>query len=142
MSGVRDGEPVLVEGREVVGNFFSTLDVAPALGRGLRMEETWEGADDVVVISHDLWVRYFGADTDVVGTSIHFSGSSPEIIGVMPEGFHFPSAETALWLTPGWATTARYETWFRRAHWFRAFLVFPSPAEGALCLPCLRDAIG
>ena len=121
VTAFRDGEPVLLGATEVIGNFFSTLGVVPALGRGFRMDETWEGSDNVVVISHDLWINYFGADPDIVGKSIELSAGSPEIIGVMPEGFSYPSAETELWTVPGWATTDRDAPFFRRAHWVRAF---------------------
>ena len=118
---MKDGEPVLVVGASVMGNFFSTLGVPAALGRTFRMEETWEGQDNVVVISHDLWVSHFGSDPDIVGTLMEWSNSSPEIIGVMPEGFRFPRDQTQLWVTEGWASDAREQAWFRRAHWVRAF---------------------
>jgi len=117
----RDGEPVLVGGTAVLGNFFETLGVPATLGRTFRMEETWEGADNVVVISHDLWIRYFGSDPDVVGKTLDWNGNAPEIVGVMPAGFRFPSDRTELWYPWGWAAEARAETWFRRAHWVRAF---------------------
>ena len=56
-----------------------------------------------------------------MGTTIQTNDASPEIIGVMPPGFHFPSAETDLWYPRGWDAAARAETWFRRAHMVRAF---------------------
>jgi putative ABC transport system permease protein len=117
----RDGEPVLVTGAGVVGNFFETLGVPAALGRTFRFEETWEGSDNVVVISHDLWLSYFGGDPDVVGKGLKLSTSMPEIIGVMPAGFSFPRAGTQLWFTTGWGREARDQAWFRRAHFVRAF---------------------
>ncbi len=116
-----DGQPTLMGGTGVVGNFFQALRVEPALGRTFRMEETWDGSDNVVVISHDLWVDHFGQDPEIIGKTIEFSDSSPEIIGVMPPGFRFPSEQTQLWFTMGWATGAREEAWFRRAHFVRAF---------------------
>jgi putative ABC transport system permease protein len=117
----REGEPVLVGGTSVVGNFFTTLGVGPQLGRTFRIEETWEGSDNVVVLSHRLWQEYFGGDPDVVGKTIQMNDASPEIVGVMPAGFHFPSAQTDLWYPRGWAVGAREEVWFRRAHMVRAF---------------------
>jgi putative ABC transport system permease protein len=117
----RDGEPVLVAGSQVLGNFFSTLRVPAALGRTFRMDETWAGADNVVVISHDLWVTHFGSDPDIVGKTMEFSLSSPEIIGVMPEGFHFPTDQTQIWFTPGWEREVTEAVWFRRAHMLQAF---------------------
>ena len=117
----REGEPTLVGATAVVGNFFETLGVPAALGRTFRMEESWEGEDDVVVISHDLWVSYFGSDPNVIGKIIELTHDGPAIIGVMPEGFRFPSEQTEMWSTMGWATTARERISFRRAHWVRAF---------------------
>jgi len=86
----RDGEPQLVGATGVIGNFFHTLGVQAALGRTFRFEETWEGSDQVVVISHDLWVSRFGSDPNVVGRLLQLSDSAPEIIGVMPPRFPIP----------------------------------------------------
>ena len=117
---IQDGEPLVLMGTEVMGNFFSTLGVPAALGRTLRLEETWTGADDVVVLSHDLWVSLFGADPDVVGRTLELETTSYEIVGVMPEGFHFPIDDVQLWYPIGWDESAREEVWFRRAHFIRA----------------------
>ena len=121
ITAFQDGEPVLMTGTQVLGNFFETLGVPAALGRTFRMEETWDQADPVVVLSHDLWVRAFGSDPDIVGSPIEFAGSSPTVIGIMPEGFRFPSDRTELWGTHGWAESNREDVWFRRAHFVRGF---------------------
>src|ERR1700741_4136716 len=55
-----EGEiPENVSGANVSPALFRTLRVQPALGRDFRDEEGVEGADPVVVISHDLWQRRF-----------------------------------------------------------------------------------
>ncbi|MEM7415252.1 MAG: ABC transporter permease [Gemmatimonadota bacterium] len=113
--------PVVVGGSMVLGNFFDVLGVAPVMGRGFTMDETWQGNGDVVVISHALWLDYFGADPDVVGKTIEFNGGPQEVVGVMPQGFHFPTADTQLWFTNRWDPAARTQVWFRRAHIVRAF---------------------
>jgi predicted permease len=51
----------------------------------------------VVVLSHGLWTRRFGADRAVIGRRALFSGTSREVIGVMPEGFHSTEGEE-LWV--------------------------------------------
>lgn len=116
---IRDGEPVLIRYSEVTGNFFEVLGVAPRLGRTFRWEETWDGADDVVVLSYDFWVSAFGADPDVVGRTLEVGNSSLEIVGVMPKGFRYPSDEVQVWATYGWERAFREQVWFRRAHWVR-----------------------
>jgi putative ABC transport system permease protein len=120
---IQDGEPSVVIGSEVLGNFFSTLGVAPLAGRTFRFEETWleGGGDRVVVLSHDLWVSRFGGAPDIVGRSMDFPGGQREIIGIMPQGFRFPDDDVQLWYPIGWSDEDRGATSFRRAHYLRAF---------------------
>ncbi len=115
------GDPILVGGTTVSGNFFDVLGVPAQLGRTFTWDETWSGNDAVVVLGHGLWVSAFGADPDVIGTTIPFGGAGTphEIIGVMPEGFAFPNDRTQLWYTYAWEPSAREEVWFRRAHFVR-----------------------
>ena len=115
-----EGEPTILRGAEVLGNFFSTLGVPPALGRTFRFEETWTGNDQVVLISHDLWVSRYGSDPNVVGRRIEFANHRPEIVGVMPEGFSFPVDGVQLWYPMGLVLEDRTATYFRRAHYIRA----------------------
>ncbi len=116
-----DGDPILVGGTSVTGNFFDVLGVQPILGRGFRFEETWRGQDRVIALSHALWVSHFGADPDVVGSMIPFGGAGElhEIVGVMPEGFAFPDDRTQVWFTYGWDDPTLSATHFRRAHFVR-----------------------
>jgi len=116
-----EGDPILVGGTSVSGNFFDVLGVRPALGRGFTWDETWSGEDDVIVLSHALWVSHFGADPEVVGRTIPFGGAAApvEVIGVMPEGFAYPSDETRLWYPYGWNPSERTQAHFRRAHYVR-----------------------
>ncbi|HSK18274.1 MAG TPA: ABC transporter permease [Longimicrobiales bacterium] len=116
---VADGEPVLLAASAVTGNFFDVLGVRPALGRGFRWEETWETGQPVAVLSHRLWVTHFGADPDVVGGVYDLGGNRVEVVGVMPEGFSFPSSDTELWYPWAWPAENREAVWFRRAHFVR-----------------------
>ncbi len=43
------------------------------------------------MIGHDEWVRRFGADPDIVGQSVGLGPTAYTIVGVMPEGFGFPT---------------------------------------------------
>jgi len=70
----------------VSANFFSVLDVEPAIGRGfLASEETLPS--NVAVISHRLWERDFQGASDIVGRRIALSGAAFTIVGVAPERF-------------------------------------------------------
>ncbi|HYY55999.1 MAG TPA: ABC transporter permease [Pyrinomonadaceae bacterium] len=81
--------PERVPASFVTANFFLVLGVKPAMGREFRAEEDRPGAESVVVISHGLWQRRYGADPKVIGSQINTGGESATVIGVMPAGFEF-----------------------------------------------------
>lgn len=95
-----DTEQVL--GQLVTGNFFDVLGVGPRAGRLLRPDDDLEpGAHPVVVLSHALWTRRFGADPAVVGRTVAIGAQPYEIIGVAPAGFAGVEAVAtppALWI--------------------------------------------
>jgi predicted permease len=77
-----------VYGEFVTGNFFPALEARAALGRTFGTEaDDATGANPVVVLSHGLWRRRFGADAEVVGKTITLNGEQFTVTGVMPEGF-------------------------------------------------------
>jgi putative ABC transport system permease protein len=84
------GEPEQLFGAQISHDTFAMLGVTPALGRSFRPEEDQRGVESVVIISHKLWRRRFGADPSLVGKRISLNGESREVIGVMPAGFKFP----------------------------------------------------
>jgi predicted permease len=72
----------------VSGNYFSLLGIRPALGRGfLPEEDRTPGRHPVVVLSHGLWTRRFGADASLVGRLITLNGEAFTVVGVAPEGY-------------------------------------------------------
>ena len=84
------GDAQRIPGARVSSNVFTVLGVKPQLGRSFRADEDAPGHDQVVVISHSLWVSRFAANPDVIGKHIVLDSGTYEIIGVLPEGFHFP----------------------------------------------------
>ncbi len=80
------------------GSLFTVLRVPAALGHVIQEADERPGADKVVLLSHALWQRWFGGDPGVLGSSLRVDGEVRRVIGVMPEGFHFPDAETELWI--------------------------------------------
>jgi putative ABC transport system permease protein len=91
-------EPQRVGAAAATANLFTVLGVGPRLGRAFTTAEETEGQDAVVVISHGLWTRQFGADPKMVGRTVRLNGRERTVIGVMPRGFAFPTAETDLWV--------------------------------------------
>jgi putative ABC transport system permease protein len=86
-------EPERIQGAVVSFNFFETLGIQPAIGRSFVTEEESPAASRSVVISHGLWQRRFGGDSNVLGKTHIFNGESFAVVGVMPAGFEiqFPA---------------------------------------------------
>jgi putative ABC transport system permease protein len=99
---------------EITTNTFGLLGVTPFLGRDFLPADAEPGAEPVIILRHDLWVRRFGADPNVIGRSARIDGVPTTIVGVMPKGFSFPS-EQELWmpLVPT-AAALRRETGYAR----------------------------
>ncbi len=89
--------PERVDGSACSSNLFSTLGVAPLLGRTFRAAEDRYGAPKVAVISFNLWQRRFGGDRNIIGKQIRLDGENHEIVGVMPSTFSFPFRTVEVW---------------------------------------------
>jgi predicted permease len=81
----------------VTANFFATLGVPPALGRGFTEAHEVPGQDRAAVLSDALWRTQYGADPGVLGRFLRLDGAEYEVVGVMPPDFDVP-AGTELWL--------------------------------------------
>ena len=89
-------EPERVMGEAVSANLFPLLGVTPILGRTFSDDEEQQ-RERVVVVSHALWQRRFGASRDAIGKSVEVDGQTFQVIGVMPAGFYFPTKDVQLW---------------------------------------------
>jgi putative ABC transport system permease protein len=71
----------------VTPNYFDTLGVDVAVGRGFvaRDDDSREG--NVAVISHRVWLERFNLADDVIGTAITINHVPATIVGVAPPGF-------------------------------------------------------
>ncbi|MFL6207313.1 MAG: ABC transporter permease [Pyrinomonadaceae bacterium] len=82
-------EPERVRGANVSADYFKVLGVQPELGRVFTRAEDQPNAT-VIVISHGLWQRRFGANPQIIGQQLKLGSSSLTVVGVMPAGFEFP----------------------------------------------------
>jgi predicted permease len=89
-------EPEQVESVRASANLFPLLGLTPLFGRTFTSDEVEQKAR-VVVISHGLWQRRFGASPGVLGQTLEIDGVSSQVIGVMPERIQFPERNTQLW---------------------------------------------
>jgi putative ABC transport system permease protein len=101
------GDPERLHGLNVTEGFFAMLGAQPQLGRDFLLEEDQPGRSNVVILSHGLWQRRFGADPKILNQSITLSGQSYTVIGVMPGTFRFGRAEDQIDLWTPMAFTAQ-----------------------------------
>jgi predicted permease len=83
MSLTSGGDPQNLTIGRVSPSLFQQLGITPALGRTFTVEEDRKGRDQVLVLSHALWVSRFQSDRNVVGRKVLLDGSPYEVIGVL-----------------------------------------------------------
>ena len=101
---IRGDRPESVLAVWASSNFLELLGVTPLLGRSFTAQEFRPGAGPVVLVSHDLWQRRFGAAPDIVGRTIDLEGPSflsessgrYTIAGVLPADFWLFFVQTDL----------------------------------------------
>jgi putative ABC transport system permease protein len=84
------GAPIRVTAAGVTRSLIDTLGVQPALGRNFAPEEDMVGGPRVAIISHALWHRAFGGQSDIIGKEIMIDARPFNVVGVMPQGYVFP----------------------------------------------------
>ena len=109
--------PVALHATKGTDNFFEVFGVRPMLGRSFLPGEDQAGADDVVVLSHEVWQRDFQADPKVIGQVARLDGHPYTIIGVMPADFRYPLGQRNAVYTPLHATQQQITS--RGSHWVR-----------------------
>ncbi len=90
-------EPERLHGAIVSASLFSALGLDAQRGRTFLAEEDQFDHDQVVILSHSLWQRRFGADPGIINKPINLDGKTAIVVGVMPADFHFPDKETEVW---------------------------------------------
>jgi predicted permease len=71
-------------------SYFSMLGATPQIGRLFSPQDFVPGFASVVVISDGLWHRAYGADPNVIGSTLRIDNDPLTIIGVLPRGFRHP----------------------------------------------------
>lgn len=90
-------DPTRYQGAWVTANAFEVLRVRPILGRTFAIGEDAPGTPPVVVLGHHVWRDRYGSDPGVIGKPVRVNGRAGTVIGVMPEGFKWPSNHD-LWI--------------------------------------------
>lgn len=83
-------------GSYVSANAFAVVRQRPILGRDFVPDDDRRGAVAVVILGHSLWRNRYASDPGVLGRTIRVNGVPSVVIGVMPDGFSFPT-RSRLW---------------------------------------------
>lgn len=89
--------PIRFQGAFVSANAFSVMQVQPFVGRGFVEGDDAPGAPLNVVLGYKAFRDQYGSDRSVIGQDVRVNGEPGTILGVMPEGFEWPS-NTEVWV--------------------------------------------
>ncbi|MEK6281413.1 MAG: ABC transporter permease [Acidobacteriota bacterium] len=98
LTGVGEAERIVTG--QVSADMFAALRVNPAMGRLFTNDEDKPGTTPVVVLGYPLWQRRFGGQASILNQQLTLNGKSYTVIGIMPEGFQYPS-RVEMWVPVG-----------------------------------------
>lgn len=82
----------------VTSELMPVLGVAPLRGRQFSRADTLPGAEDVAVLSSEIWAAAFGSEESVLGRTVQIDGVPTRIVGIMPPGYDIHDAKVDVWL--------------------------------------------
>jgi len=91
--------PERVYTTRVSSGVWGALGVPPLVGRTFVAQDDEFGVAPLAVLSYGFWQRRFAGDRSIVGATIRLGETPHRVVGVMPEGFYFPSTGHDLWTT-------------------------------------------
>src|SRR5436309_6725434 len=106
------GEPEMVTGQLVSGNYFATLQTSSAKGRLLGENDDREVAGSPsAVISYACWERRFGRDPNIIGRKLTVNGMPVQVVGVAAQRFFGAQVGAApeFWLPTTMQSAVRYQ---------------------------------
>ena len=92
------GEPRVVHGGVVSGNYFDVVGLRPVLGRLVGPGDDGADAPGVIVLTHRFWSTVYKQDPNVIGKTVRLSSlgdRSATVIGVLEPSVPYP-AETEI----------------------------------------------
>jgi predicted permease len=93
-------EPEQVPGMRVTDGTLPLLGIPPMLGRTFTKQDDSPGAPETAMLTYGYWRRKFGGDPSAVGRNVIVDGKSRQIIGILPQRFHFLDWEDPAVITP------------------------------------------
>jgi predicted permease len=82
-------EPEQLRAQRVTDGLLPVLGVTPAIGRGFTRQDDSPGNPKTAILMYGYWQRKFGGNRAILGQTIKIDGEQHQVIGVMPQSFHF-----------------------------------------------------
>ena len=82
-------EPERLDALDVTDGTIPLLGIPPMLGRSFTREDDSPGSTQTVMLTYGFWKKKFAGSASVIGQSITLDGKPRQIIGVLPQRFHF-----------------------------------------------------
>ncbi len=82
-------EPEQLDSLLVTDGTLPLLGIPPVLGRWFTRQDDSPGSPDTVILTYGYWHKKFGGSASAIGQSITIDGKPRQIIGVLPQRFHF-----------------------------------------------------
>jgi predicted permease len=114
-----NADPATLSAVAVAPNFFAVMQVAPLHGRTFAPDADKPGHDPEVVVSYAFWQRALGGDVASIGRRLTLNGRPTTVIGVMPRGFTYGTAED-LWTPLDMNDDLARPAVTRKQHWVHA----------------------
>jgi predicted permease len=92
-----EDQPRRVNSAVVTSELMPVLGVTPLRGRHFTREDTLPGAEDVAILSADIWQSAFGGAESIVGRVVPIDGVSTRVVGVMPPGYDVHDERVQVW---------------------------------------------
>jgi putative ABC transport system permease protein len=92
------GEPRIVHGGVVSGNYFDVMGLRPVLGRLVGPQDAGADAPGVIVLTYRFWSTAYRKDPNVIGKTVRLSSvgdRTATVIGVLEPSVPYP-AETEI----------------------------------------------
>src|ERR1700734_1284305 len=88
------GEPRVVQGGVVSGNYFEVMGLRPVLGRLVGPQDDGPDAAGVIVLTYRFWSTVYKKDPNVIGKTVRLSSlgdRSATVIGILEPSVPYPA---------------------------------------------------
>jgi predicted permease len=88
-------------------SLFRILQVKPLIGRAFVEEDAELGNEHKIILGYELWQQLMGGSPDAIGRDVRLNEVPYTVVGVMPAGFRFWSADIAAWIPAAFSARDR-----------------------------------